>query len=385
MPVPTTHPQRARSASVGAMPASRIACSAAASAKRCERLANFEQLAVRRHAAAGRHRALRRRCASRSPLASNVRDRSAAAAALEQPCPHRRHVVAGGRDHAHAGDRHSSFHRSHLEMHARAADRPALTFGARFQHAQRHASCATSSTVARNSSRGARLGERAQLDVGHAAKHRPRPACGLRHHAARKRRHAVEQQRSRKHRAPRKMIVEERRFDRHVELRASRTVRVSCSSGVSGTGAIPRNRSACAPWLHSVVKNARIATGSSNSVERQHRPDAIVKLEHRRAADARPALVGDRIVLAGVDVDLGFQRVAWAWVRRGTRSRARCLRPAASGTRASQPRPTRRAGRSLPRAATTGKPSMPVGMWNVPCAETPGTSAVIRSTNVNAA
>ena len=39
MPVPTAQPQRSPSAAVGAMPASRIASSAAASAKRCDRFA----------------------------------------------------------------------------------------------------------------------------------------------------------------------------------------------------------------------------------------------------------------------------------------------------------------------------------------------------------
>ena len=44
MPVPTTQPQRSADSGVGRMPASRNACSAAASANRCARLANFSSL-----------------------------------------------------------------------------------------------------------------------------------------------------------------------------------------------------------------------------------------------------------------------------------------------------------------------------------------------------
>ena len=44
MPVPTAQPQRRRVCSEGRMPASRIASSAAASAKRCDRLANLSSL-----------------------------------------------------------------------------------------------------------------------------------------------------------------------------------------------------------------------------------------------------------------------------------------------------------------------------------------------------
>src|SRR6202022_3495218 len=51
MPVPTAQPQRSPVAAVGAMPASRIACSAAASAKRCERLANLTSLRSETNAA----------------------------------------------------------------------------------------------------------------------------------------------------------------------------------------------------------------------------------------------------------------------------------------------------------------------------------------------
>ena len=43
IPAPTAQPQRAAVSAVGRMPASRNACSAAASAKRCERLANFRR------------------------------------------------------------------------------------------------------------------------------------------------------------------------------------------------------------------------------------------------------------------------------------------------------------------------------------------------------
>ena len=38
-------------------------------------------------------------------------------------------------------------------------------------------------------------------------------------------------------------------------------------------------------------------------LHRQHRPDAIPELEHRAAADARKAAVGDRVLVTGLEID----------------------------------------------------------------------------------
>ena len=90
--------------SVGAMPASRIACSAAASAKRCERLANLTSLrsaVITRSSKPFTSAAMR----VEKPLRVEQRDRRGAARPAVEHRPRRRDVVADRRDEADAGDR----------------------------------------------------------------------------------------------------------------------------------------------------------------------------------------------------------------------------------------------------------------------------------------
>ncbi len=97
-------PSVPRSLAVGAMPASRIACSAAPSANRCERLANLSSL----------RSAVERGIVEILDLGGDARrkaagvenaDRRDAAAAFEQRRPGRGDVVADRRDQSQAGDR----------------------------------------------------------------------------------------------------------------------------------------------------------------------------------------------------------------------------------------------------------------------------------------
>ena len=89
MPVPTTQPQRCASRAVGAMPASAIACSAAVSAKRCDRLPNLSSL---RSPVSGSESALRTSAAMRveKPLASKF----VIGAPQERPSSSRAHIEA---------------------------------------------------------------------------------------------------------------------------------------------------------------------------------------------------------------------------------------------------------------------------------------------------
>ena len=211
------------------MPASAKACSAAASAKRCERLANLSSLRSVANRIDGEALDLRGD-ARRKTACIEQRDRRGAAAACEQGIPGRGDVVADRRDQADArnGDAASMTTHAAGPCHGPAPNSTrevAMVFPSNLaESATRKRAVVLRRRIGAEFDRLSRRREGSHLDVGHASQ-RKRSCRRQRRFARKRRRQAhlrVEHQRRREHGPPRKVITKERR-----RARAPATWRVS--------------------------------------------------------------------------------------------------------------------------------------------------------------
>ncbi len=142
--------------------------------------------------------------------------------------------------------------------------------------------------------------------------------------------HLVQEQRRREDRAAREMVAEERR-----RLRVRASVAVADLPGTSAPGStrkpsMPWKRPAGAPELQSTPKRSRSAAGESNSVSGSIGPRQSIRLERARAVDVGPAVIGDRVVVAALELDSELERLARLRVAQEPRlERERRHRPAA--------------------------------------------------------
>ena len=296
----------------------------------------LQELAVGRRARC-RSPSPRRRCASRSPIASNIVIGAPPLRPASSARPRRRDVVAGRRDDAHAGDRHAALLHRHalLGDHARARSPTGLP-----------SACADSMNVASPSrpgriraprpQRAARRRERAHLDVGHARRHEV-GARGQRDDSAatRERERRSARRAAASPETPGAAESDRRRTAPRAAPRACRgaTSRHAAVARARAAGRTPWKRSGGAPPSASVAKHARIAAGSSNSASGSIGPTQSGSSITRSPPMSRPAVVGDRVVVAGLD----------------RRSRGRACRPGAAA----------RTKRVSCASAATGRPRKP--------------------------
>ncbi len=121
----------------------------------------------------------------------------------------------------------------------------------------------------------------------------------------------------------------------------------------------PRKRPGAAPAPRSSAKALGHRLGRVELRDRQHRAEAVDELDDERAAAGRAARVGDRVVVAGVDVDRELQQRARRHVAMEARLGRRAPRPAGRGTRCAPSTPTPRAARPPRRRGRRGTPRAP--------------------------
>ncbi len=370
MPVPTAQPQRVAVSAAGLMPASRIAWSAAASAKRCERFANLRSL--RSPMASSRKPLTSAAMRVGKPLASNMRDRRAAAASGEQRVPRRGDVVADRRDEADAGDRDAAAVHGSLRS-ARAASSAAVgalriardaaqrrhhpAFGARGE--RRYGDVAVRCReLGADLEHAARRRERAHLDVRHAQRRSIAP-FGERGASARERRARGGSAR-RAAASPETPGGAENGRRRTARPRARRACAVADRPGTRCCGttrgaATPRKRPGSAPGAAQQREALRrSASGASNSLTGSIGPRQSMSSMTRAPPTSAQPLIRDGFVVAAVDLDREVERVAGLHVAVESRLVARARRPGGRETRCAPSRPMRRAGRPPRRRGTTG-------------------------------
>src|SRR5512135_405690 len=216
MPVPTAQPQRSPSASVGAMPASRIASSAAASAKRCERFVYLRSLrsavitpgskpftsAAMRVVKPEASNSVIGAAPLFAPSSAAQVDATSLPTGVTSPTP-----VVALRQRGFGVARRGSGPRN---FQPRARDQPPVAAGRKHRL---DLAVGERRELDADLQRLSRVDERAHLDVGHPQRSRWRPMQrrGASREVERQRELGVEEQRRREHRAPRKVIAEERR------------------------------------------------------------------------------------------------------------------------------------------------------------------------------
>ena len=194
-----------------------------------------------------------------------------------------------------------------------ATIRPSIFAGERRRLATPSAGGASS---APSSSAAPGSDERAHLDVRHAhaaAASRRRASAALRARASSARRICASSSSvAGKHRPARKVIAEERRRCRHVQRRAQRLAGSCCSTIVTRRRDAVESVPARAPAPRSSSKRSRSASGESKSATGSIGPRQSIELDHALAVDAGRAAVGDRVVVAVVDVDVELEHRARA-------------------------------------------------------------------------
>ena len=220
----------------------------------------------------------------------------------------------------------------------------------------------------------------ARSDSGSAARHAALRSASLRCELHLR----IEQQRRRKHGPPRKVIAEKRRRSGTCSV-----ARIDCAGNVLGDDRRVQLDAAeavrRAPSPHSSAKRSRSRIGRIELGRRQHRSEAMRQFDRALAADARPAAVGDRFVVA---VGRSRHRVRAAGpdaARRGIASLSPAPPPAGREIRSAL---IATHAASWPTASATrrdGNARMPAGIANTPRARFPGSSSVMRSTKEKAA
>ena len=361
MPAPTAQPQRVASAAVGRMPASRSACSAATSAKRCERFANFRSLRSSISSSSWKSftsAAMR----TGKPLAS----KTVIGAPPLRPASSAPHVVATSLPTGVTSPMPVIATRAggHARTRLTVAPRGRSRRGARSRRSLPFAR-AVRRIVAAFGGRGelrvelehvARRDERAHLDVRHPRGRGPVPRAA----SASPRPRAPSRGRSARRAAASPGTPGGAGSGRRRTARFRHVARSRSRSGPR-RAMRARRRGATTPWKRP-ARRARAAQQLEafrelgrriELLDRQHRSQAVDELDHGRSADARPAGIGDRLLVAALDLDGERKHVARARRPRGTASRWRAPRPAGRESRRAPSRPTRRAGRPPRRRGTT--------------------------------